>query len=455
MAITGTALLPLLPLLAACGGGSDSSANTAPGVQTTSTMSAYLVQRSQVASVQGGVLPSAAQIDAERAANHQQAATHLAAALTVAGNAATAPPLADAALRVLQLASQGQSLAQLPALASNDWTRAWQTNQVHAAVWIDRGRALETQFLASTDLIGHAWPPLAAWTGAEAGFSAGTALGDGALTTALQSAHPDLTTLMLSDVDRVRALVAQSLDLSPALAGGTSGTGVFQHGVDNLGNPVQLTVPVTRSQLNVTGMRGSDYAAQLQTGGTLRLLKITPTGDNVTPSAFASSGRLAAALGESVAALVLSRTGGSPDEMVLPTGSWHLGFNAKAALTQRGVTQVFDKLQADLRGVSASGGLYLQMPSPTVRLSVGATSMRWQAAQMLAFTFDPQNPNANSGYGSASGFVLTPSAWLGNCSWPAADLRPFFLALVDDRGRVHMLMAMSELEGTEVIPACT
>lgn len=441
----------LVAALAGCGGGG-SDANQTPS--SSMTMQDYVAYRAQISGPTGGVLPTDAEVRAELLANQQQAVADLVDAQGQGSNVAALPALADAALHVLRPAAQGETLAQMPLEPANDWMQTWRTRSLRTSVWSDQGHSVQRNFLASTDSLGAPWPRLTGWTGAEAGFSAGTAASDSALASSLAAIHPELNIGRLSELDRVKLALTHSLNQRVALAGAAAGTGVMQLGLDTNGKPLQIQLPVVRSTQGVTGFQGSDYDAQVLADGSLRLLKITPTSPAVAAAAFASQGRLASALAESVRALVAPGGGGSAAEMVLPSGAWRLGADTRAALTRQGVTRAFDKSLAELPGVDGTVQMYLQLASTTVRLNIDTSAVGWQGAQLLGFT---RNAQAAGSGGSVFERADLPTSQLypDGCVWPTPDLRPFFLALVDPDGRVLALGVFAVLSGDAVIPSCS
>lgn len=457
--------------LSACGGGSGSgsvagSDSAAVGsaaasgaaaavaavpvvVPSTLTTPDYLRLRAQRAAPTGLVPPEASVAARWLADQHRAAALQVGSGLAATDNRLVVPALTVALHRVLSAAATGQSLAQLVAAADPAppaAVQAWQTGQVQLQAWTQQGAPLATAFWQRIDPseAGNTW---ATWQAAEARFDQAVAPDLGA----------DFRALPYADAEQTRLLLRQRLVATVNWPGLTPEAGLFELGPRDL-----LSVQLLRLRSGVRGFDGDGYRADLLSRDGVLLLALRPQAGTALRD-FAAT-RLAPALTEAVASL-LTDTGTSAarvsdGQLLLPAGSLILTLDAADALRQAGVQQVFDKVQANLKGLDAQGGTYAQVQTPAPTFQLDASGFRLAAEQQLAFTFSPANVNgpaygAISNAGQFGGF--SPGVNLcagGGPVWPAADLSPFFLAVLNPQGWVQALIAMNKPVGTPYTPPC-
>ncbi|NRF69632.1 hypothetical protein HLB44_21750 [Aquincola sp. S2] len=407
----------MIAALAACGGGSGGSqptdraptdsTTTAPAAATT-TLAAYVATRGDRVSVQGFPAPTAE----ERAwlfdDSRERAVAQVAAALPTSGNAIALPPLQASFIQTVAAAARGETLAELlrayPATAPGFYSSMLRTQGVQRQLLSAPGARFLPGFLEATDSYGPL-PPLAAWVGKETGdlgFS-----GD--------------VRLVVTDEFRERVTMPK----------GELFDGIFADEAQ-----VRQLVPMTRFTVGVVQHRGSDFVAQALTLGGRLLVKIEPTAASTL--AF-SRQRLSPALTEVVqivtaptlvalpqGAMVLPRAGLAPDGLEV----------APAALSR-----AFDELRADLRGLDG-GGTYLRAYSGPSALRIDDSVMEVGGYHDLAFVHSQRNPYSPGTY--AGGTTLW--SWGVECPAGAADLRSFFLVLLDADKRVLALAAVGALE---------
>ena len=217
-------------LLAGCGGGASTAGNTttlataegSPVVVVVSgtdepapefvTLPQYKALRAGVVSVSGGVVPSASELAALRAANYKTAVEQLLPGLQPGNKALVVPPLTDAVVRMLAAASSGDTLAQIKSkydVAPTPYVAALQTSSVASQFWADKDRLFRTGFLAATDSLGP-FARLSDWGGSESGFASGGFAADPALATAFSALLPWLTPAYLpAPTQNIRLVVSQ------------------------------------------------------------------------------------------------------------------------------------------------------------------------------------------------------------------------------------------------------
>lgn len=414
------------------------------------TVAQYQAQRSTAAGTGTGTATPA---DATQQAKLRSADQALAVAqwqTDFAGsNPVVLPPLVYASARALAAAAQGDTLAQLDtllagriSLAPDATTAAWQTGQVASAGWAAQGFKLARSFLRAVD---SSDGRLAAWSLADAAFAAGSASSDAALTQALAAQGLALTDFAATN--NLRLLLTHALKLSGGWPAGYTFDGLFEVGPQDL-----LALPLLRVRTGVKRLAGTDYTADLLAAGPLRVLALRPTAG--TLHAFATT-RLAPALAAAVQTLVMDGAG-TAGELLLPLGPLALDAAVDAPIQRAGVTLAFDEVNANLRGLDELGGTYAQVKSAPARLVVSADGLALSAAHGLGLTYSVRN--VNSGYGvivtNSGGSVAFPVS--GPCTpvWPVADLRSFFLAVLDSRGALLALVAVQHPSGTAFVPTC-
>jgi len=464
--------LLLLATLAACGGGggegsatpaaaaasaavavvapassaaSAVAADAAPPVPATRTVAQYLQLR-EPRSATGVLVPPAAAVSARWLADNLALARQQ---LVSAGQANTVvvPALSYAAHRVLSAAAAGDTRAQLLALSDPSpelALQAAQTGQLQLQAWTETAAPLATAFWQLIDQAA-AGPLWASWQAAQAPFDQGEAA-------ALAVLRPDVTALGFDDVAQTRLLLRQRLSSAFNWTGVTPVAGLFERAPQDL-----LTVQLLRLTAGVRGYDGAGYRADALGSDAGWLLMLRPQAGSL--QSFAS-GPLGAALTDAVAALV-SGTGSTAaqvgaGELLLPVGELALPFAPASPLQQAGVTLAFDKVNANFKGLDTLGGTYAQLRAPDVRLQIDGAGLRLGAEQLLAFTFSPLNVNGPSSTGGITTQVGGDVQFCANGGpvWPAADLRPFVLAVLNPQGWVQALVAVNAPVGVPYVPSC-
>lgn len=224
--------------------------------------------------------------------------------------------------------------------------------------------------------------------------------------------------------------------------------GIFERGTHDL-----LRLPLVRLTAGVTRHLGIDFTADVLAGGGLSLMVLRPSTGTLTE--FATS-RLETALAETVLALLPNAVAPIAGEILLPQVDVALALQADEPLRRGGVTQVYDEVLANLKGLDGVGGTYVQTAAPAATLHIATDGLSLRAAHALAFTYSPRNINGpNYSSGSSSFTSVTGSFVLGTCVWPAPDLRSFFLVLLDARHWVVSLAAVQAPPGATVSPTCS
>lgn len=206
-------------------------------------------------------------------------------------------------------------------------------------------------------------------------------------------------------------------------------------GLHVLADGSRLLVQMLRVQGPVLTRTGAGFeASSLALPGGHWLVRLVP---QATPSAWGAAG-LSAALAEVVPTLTAQAA------LAATTGTWRLPVDDStrgAGLDdRRGMALAMDELQADLRGMG-SGGNYLKAPVGSGGLGVSASGFGYSAAQSMDFIFSPRNvfgPGSQSG-GSVTIRVTPPPP----CPAEPADVRPYFLALVQPGGNIEVLARMA------------
>jgi len=429
---------------------SPSVPGTSSAAPVSATVPEYKALRASTGPLVGGAAPDAAALAAMAADNRDWAVAQLLPDVgDVNYNPAVIPALTYAVLRSLGAAADGDSLAQINShfdLATPPYLAARQTGRVAAQWWAERGQRLRTEFLSATDALGP-WPRLAAWSAEEAGFADGSARSDATLAQALSAASSGLSVGAFGDTTHIRLLAAHSLSANTGWSAVIPFEGIFERSPEDL-----LRLPLLRLTAGVTRHSGADFTADLLHAGDLRLMTLRPAAGSL--QAFAA-GRLGPALAEAIDALLADGAAPAAGEMLLPLGNIGLTLHADAPLRRAGVSQVFDEVNANLRGLDGVGGTYAQAVSPTATLRI-ADGLTLQAAHALAFTFSPRNVNGPS-YGSVgfSTFFPDMSFNFGTCVWPTPDLRSFFAVILDAQRWVVSVAAIQSLPGTPVTPICS
>lgn len=431
--------------LVACGGGGgdDSSVPTqAPSTvverPATVTLADYLVQRSQVVTIQGFASPR--QEELASIFDHSRAqAVSMMQGLPAGSNAVVVPPLRESFIRTVASAARGDTLAELRKQYPDElgfYAAMSETRGIDRRVWAQRGAGFLPGFLAAIDSYGPL-PPLGSWKAQDIGDwrSAEVSSVDAELT----KLHPGLPAAVPLPDANTRLIVADALRDTVAWTDAKPFDGIY---LNDLGTRQML--PMLRLSADVRRHVGSDFRADILRRDDRWLLAIQPrTG---TLRDLVAAGRLDSVLQEAVQALTSPAFVPLPaGEIVLPTVNLEL-YGQSASGT--GLTLAFDEIKADLRGLDG-GGTYLKTGDAKTRLQIGEAGMNMQAAQVSSFTFSQKNAFAppSSTYGSVNTRVDDTFFLGSSCPQVTSDLRSFFLAVLDDQKRVISLAAIAALEG--------
>ena len=205
-----------------------------------------------------------------------------------------------------------------------------------------------------------------------------------------------------------------------------------------------LDMAMLRIQGPTRGLNGSEWDGRaMALSGGHWLVKIEPS------AALASWGAndVNAALASATEAL------NQPDAAGGVETTWELpemGFLSTTELNdRRGMALAQDKVNANLRGLDG-GGTYAVPSSGSAGIGLSPAGFGYSGSQSVEFIFSPLNI-----YGSW-GVVSTNVFWSGDfglplCPTATANLRPFFLALLQPSGNIALLARLSSFRGT----ACT
>lgn len=469
-------------LLAGCGGGASTAGNTTtlataeglPVVVVSSTdepapefvtLPQYKALRAGVVSVTGGVVPSASELAALRAANYKTAVEQLLPGLQPGNNALVVPPLTDAVVRMLAAASSGDTLAQIKSkydVAPTPYVAALQTSSVASQFWADKDRLFRTGFLAATDSLGP-FARLSDWGGSETGFASGGFAADPALATSFSALLPWLTPAYLpAPAQNIRLVASHQVTANAPWAAVQPFDGVFDRG-QTAHDLVRM--PMVRVSAGVRRFAGNDFTADfLPMAGGRQLLTLRPNaGDLATFAVTRLPNALAEAMGALGAGAALAA-----GAMVLPQQALTVSFDAQAPLASNSIKLPFDDVNANLRNLDAPGGSFARRVLSSATLQVSVEGFDLTATDVTAFTFSPKNINVNnsgaSSYWLVSAYDATiydglrlisvGSAYfnLFTCNWPTPNLRSFYLAVVDGNRWVVSLAAVQQPVGTAVTP---
>ncbi len=423
------------------------------------TVPEYLARRNTGVITATDPFPDAAAMAALAAANRKLAVAQLAADMAInsnyssfAINAVVVPPLTYALLRDLTAASSGDTLTQIKNsgfdTAPVQYVATLQTSRVTHQLWADRGRRFRTGFFQSTDTLGP-WPRLKAWQAAETDFASGSFTTDFALTKGLAAASDKLSPANLPGPTRnIRAVVANSVSEQANWGAVTPFEGVFDRGITKHD---LVRLPLLRVTAGVKRFAGADFTADvLPMADGLQLMTLRP---QVGKLQDFSKTRLEAALAEAVQGLLGSGATPAAGEMMLPKVDIDLPMDSKAALSRAGITLPFDEVNANFRSLDGLGGIYAVPAFSGASLKVGNDGLTLKAADAMAFTFSPSNvfgPTFSSGSQIPGFSSLTFD--LFTCLWPKADMRSFFMVILDSRGWVVSIAAIEAPPGTTVQP---
>ena len=423
---------------------------TVPGVPSNLiSISQYKALRVAPIAAPANLTPDAPSLAALVADNQHMAVAQMRASLAGGINLAVAPPLTYAVLRSLGSAAFGDSLTQISRnfdLTPTPFVAAQQTARVSSHLWADREKKLRTEFLSATDSLGPL-PSLVGWSADEAGFSDGSAANDSAFTRSLSDAN-GLSLAWFSAQANIRLLMAHTMSATAGWAALVPFDGIFERGTHDL-----VRLPLVRLTAGVTRHVGSDFTADALVGGDLSLMVLRPSTGTLTD--FATT-RLETALAEAVLALLSNAVAPMAGEMLLPQVDIALALQADEPLRRSGVTQVYDEVLANLKGLDGVGGTYVQTAAPAATLHIAPDGLSLRAAHALAFTYSPRNINGPNYSSDFLAFTSGSGSYVfGTCVWPAPDLRSFFLVLLDARHWVVSLAAVQAPPGAAVLPICS
>lgn len=348
---------------------------------------------------------------AERAEVTAATTTWAAATLTSSffGNVVTLPPLRHARAEAVAAAASGATLDALrkevpepssPAVAAALMSGIQRTIAAHAE------STVRTQFM--DDVTARRHPGI--WA----------ALSLTAPTAAELAAEPNLRLT-------VRDVFSYSVEWPAAVA--IDGVFEDEQGRRVLAPMVRITGPLRRRA------DGDTEVVALALSRGRWLVRLTPAG---TLSRVGSAD-LAALLTRTTTWLHGEAGVAAPSgDFVLPrqVSFWSAGDN-----DVRGMALAQDRVEADLRGLDGQGGTYAELESGESGLRLSATDMGLHGRNSVRFVFSPTNRFAPSGVFTSTGSSEFPLA----C--PPVDLRPAYLALIDELGRTAMLARFTGLGG--------
>jgi hypothetical protein len=400
------ALLALLVAgygLVACSGDDDEAVSEADRNEVT-TFGAHVA--SQPASAPAGRTLSAA----ERAEVAQRGRVWASAAITAPSvdpeaNVITAPPLYFARLQLVSSAAAGDTLAQLQAALDLPTS---------PAVWAGLMKGISRSISAAPDaVVSGTFLQEASLVGFPGHLAA---LRLNAVAVADLALEPNLR-LEVSD-----AFAEQ------AWAWPSAGTFTAPYS-DVTGRRSLLTL--VRVQGAVTMVDGAGYRIQvLALPGQARLVRITPE----DPIGTWDAAMLISAL-EAAAALAEPT---QPGEVVLLSGVQGTSVGLDDT---RGLSTAMDPVLANFRRFDGVGGTFLRLGSISASALIDGNELRQGGSQSAQFIYSPLNRNN-------SGVVVTDGGGdFKDCSGPAADIAPHFLALLRDDGSLAFLARMASLQG--------
>jgi len=170
------------------------------------------------------------------------------------------------------------------------------------------------------------------------------------------------------------------------------------------------------------------------------LLRITPTGSLRAWSAASVEAAIA-----KLTAFIAAATGQTllTGDLVVP-----MDVSYSALGDVRGMDEAQSQVMADLRGLDGHGGDYVEFPGSSAVFTLNASGGSVQGSDSVSFIFSPLNRFSDGGGGEGSGVILTayPLPESNTCG-KAVDLRPSYLALVDEIGRVELLARFMAVDG--------
>lgn len=163
------------------------------------------------------------------------------------------------------------------------------------------------------------------------------------------------------------------------------------------------------------------------------LVRIVP----VRPISAWTADDLAAALAKVTSALPGAFTTAAEGELVLPLLS---GIRAVGTADGRGLQSAQDPVRADLRALDGVGGTYVSLPTASASLVIAAQGLSIAGYSSTYFVYSTTNLFSSGG---VTGLVNLPF----RVSCGETTLRPGYLALIDDVGRIEMLARYTSLDG--------
>jgi hypothetical protein len=392
-----------LAALAGCGGSTDLTDEPA-AAQT-------FEQRAQALAAKGGGTPSeltpVAASEAQQRSRDWAVGAIFDTAAPATGSVVTVPPLYFGLVFAVDAAARGDTRAALREQV------APASSAVQAALQRGLTRSVRASATATFDPV----------------FIDAITVADDLGTWASLTLRP-LSPQQLASEPNLRLAVDDSARGSWAWPNATAYDGVHQ-----FANGARISVPMVRVQGPVLEQAGSGYtASSMAVGKGHWLVRVVPQG---TPAAFGPAG-LSAALAAVVPTLTVQAA------TTAATGTWELPATSTSQTAgladRRGMALAMNEGNANLRGVDG-GGTYLKAPAGSGWLSVEASGVNYWAAQSFEFIFSPLNvygPGGSAGAVSVFGNLQDQPP----CPTEPADLRPYFLALVQPGGNIAMLSRM-------------
>jgi hypothetical protein len=383
-------------LLSACGGQQGTEADTS-GATTFRAYAASMAARPP------SVPPDAVLTASEQAEVAQLSRDWAVQALlgdvpAASDNRVTAPPLFFARAQVLSSAAQGDTLAQL---------RGQLSLPSSPAVWSGLLAGLSRRIGAAPD-----------------------AVVTGAFMQAVNLPGSVLHQVSAADLalqPQRRLEVTDTLStLSVAWPAATRFKATYTYANGN-----QTLLDLLRIQGLVGALDTPTYTARvLALPGQARLLQIVPRGD----IGMWTAANLSQALDAVARVAVPSQTG----ELLLQSGAQGRSVGHQDT---RGMTLAQDKLLANLKGLDGIGGTYAELAEGEASASADATGLQLGGSQGVHFIYNPLNGNGSGGV------IVTRPPGFADCTAPATDLAPYFLALTQGNGSITILARMADLHG--------
>ncbi|MEJ6005743.1 hypothetical protein WG899_09305 [Paucibacter sp. AS339] len=446
-------------MLAACGGGGGSGADSTP------TATAPTTVPSTVPSTVPGTTPADGAASAARLSLPAYAATrkvpagspapdserrllqNASLALAIAqlqagapagtwlGNAQVSPALSASLEQLLRAAAAGATLAQIPSLLP-DLAQARQvaaSNWVQRSLWAAQGQSFNVQFLAASDLSSGAMG-LPQWRGAETDFTSSAAK---EFQLAKQAQLPPQSADTIVPVAQTRLVVIDSLRTRFVWPDVELAKGRFKNERGEVGHGDFLRV-----RQGVQRYQVPEFTADLLQQDDFLLIYLRPMAGSLQAFLAGSPQPALQQVLNAADAKTLS-----PGELVLPLTRMGLAADYAAPLVRGGLSLAMDEVKADLRGLDG-GGSYARFQSPTALLQISESGLDLQSAHVLSLIASDKNvfgPN----YASGSQWLDRPGFnFGGSCDLPLSSSSGFLLVL--DRQR--MVLSLSVLADVAATP---